>query len=376
MFCGAVHICPVYSASEKATLRTRPLKSAAESTTIWLTPAFSVKTCACRALRFEPVAVGVAPGEVDQLDLGPQRERLRGVVAGGMGDERHHVRIEARFGQHLARDPHRDRERQDRGGMRLHHHRVAGGEIGEQAGIAVPRRERAAADHEPDAARHDPVALFHPQRLALALRLFPQRLLPECGAVRPTRTTTASSPRSCACGPPAWNAIMNAWPVVCITALAMRKLCWLIRCRISRQTPAHASGPARRQPASAVADRREQRVDVGLRVRDAERKAVRRALAADRADGARLVQRERLVAQRVEGGLAGFGGALAVDLRARRFGIRRSSSRARRWRRARGRAWRGGVRTGVRHGDSSNGGSALALTYPAAVEWGRQAVWS
>ena len=69
-------------------------------------------------------------------------------------------------------------------------------------------------------------------------------------------------------------------------------------------------------------DRREQRVEVGLRVRDAERETVRRALAADRADGARLVQRERLVAQRVEGGLAGLGGALAVDLGARRFGIR------------------------------------------------------
>lgn len=29
---------------------------------------------------------------------------------------------------------------------------------------------------------------------------------------------TASRPRSWACGPPAWNAIMKAWPLVCITA--------------------------------------------------------------------------------------------------------------------------------------------------------------
>ncbi len=42
MFCGAVHIWPVYSDSENATLRATLLRSAAESMTIWLTPAFSV----------------------------------------------------------------------------------------------------------------------------------------------------------------------------------------------------------------------------------------------------------------------------------------------------------------------------------------------
>ena len=49
MFCGAVHICPVYSDSENAMLRATALKSAAPSMMIWLTPAFSVYTCACRA---------------------------------------------------------------------------------------------------------------------------------------------------------------------------------------------------------------------------------------------------------------------------------------------------------------------------------------
>ena len=115
---------------------------------------------------------------------------------------------------------------------------------------------------------------------------------------------------------------MNACPVVCITALAISKLALLIRASASTQTPTQASGPAARQPACGLGDAGEQRVEVRLRVRDAEVDAVGRALAADGADGARLRQRERLAEQRVEGRLAGLGGAFAVDLGAGRFGIR------------------------------------------------------
>ena len=46
---------------------------------------------------------------------------------------------------------------------------------------------------------------------------------------------------------------MNAWPVVCITALAISKLAWLIRASASTQTPTQASGPAARHPAAASA---------------------------------------------------------------------------------------------------------------------------
>jgi len=37
-----VHICPLYSASEKAMFRARPSKSSVESMTMLLTPDFSV----------------------------------------------------------------------------------------------------------------------------------------------------------------------------------------------------------------------------------------------------------------------------------------------------------------------------------------------
>ena len=46
---------------------------------------------------------------------------------------------------------------------------------------------------------------------------------------------------------------MNAWPVVCITALAISKLALLIRASASTQTPTQASGPAARQPGAASA---------------------------------------------------------------------------------------------------------------------------
>jgi hypothetical protein len=60
-------------------------------------------------------------------------------------------------------------------------------------------------------------------------------------------TAIASRARSCACGPPAWNAITNACPLVCMTALAISKLRPFTRRRISRQTAARTSGPASRQ---------------------------------------------------------------------------------------------------------------------------------
>nr|WP_262342538.1 hypothetical protein [Burkholderia pseudomallei] len=59
--------------------------------------------------------------------------------------------------------------------MRLDDDCVAGRQIGEQTGIAVPGRERAAPEHEPRPARHDRVALVHRERRVLALRLLPVR---------------------------------------------------------------------------------------------------------------------------------------------------------------------------------------------------------
>ncbi|CAG9187878.1 hypothetical protein BVI2075_100072 [Burkholderia vietnamiensis] len=129
------------------------------------------------SMAFEPRAVLRTAGEVDQLDFGAQREVLheRAVVRLGR-EQRDDVRIEAGFAQHVAGDADRDRERQDRARVRLDDHRVAGGEVGEQAGVAIPGRERAAAEHEAGAARDDRIALVHRERRVLALRLFPMRI--------------------------------------------------------------------------------------------------------------------------------------------------------------------------------------------------------
>ncbi len=69
---------------------------------------------------------------------------------------------------------------------------------------------------------------------------------------------TASSPRSWACEPPAWNAIVKAWPVVCMTAWASSFERSLRRTRISAHTAARISGPASRHAgiAAAMAGRR------------------------------------------------------------------------------------------------------------------------
>ena len=115
---------------------------------------------------------------------------------------------------------------------------------------------------------------------------------------------------------------MNAWPVVCITALAISKLALLMR---ASDLDAHAGprlGIGLAPLVVRAADGGEQAVDVGLGIRDAERNAERRALAADVADGRRLRQRKALAEKLVERRLACFRGAFAVDLGACRFGER------------------------------------------------------
>ena len=62
----------------------------------------------------------------------------------------------------------------------------------------------------------------------------------------------ASRARSCEWGPPAWKAMMNDWPLVCMTALAIswERLC--SRSMISTQTAARTRAPASRHPVIAV----------------------------------------------------------------------------------------------------------------------------
>ena len=138
--------------------------------TMELMPASSVNTT-CRQHSRAPICRMRRAGEIDDRDAGIVTRSLV-IGASAFRPPASHVRIEPRFFQNLARDLYRDRQRQDRAGMRLHDHAIAGSKAGEQRRIAVPGRECGAADDERDAARHDaPGLVEHVDRLAL--RLFP-----------------------------------------------------------------------------------------------------------------------------------------------------------------------------------------------------------
>src|SRR6185295_9107573 len=188
--------------------------------------------------------------------------------------------------------------------------------------IAVPRRERAAADNEGYAARNDPESLVHPYRLVLALRLFPARLrrhaahlVPRVGygfeaaILRMRATRLERHDERLAGGMHDRVRDLEAGLVDPIEDLE------------ADADPRFGAGlaPARFRGL----DGGHQPVDVGLGVGDTEAHPVGRLLAADLADRRRLRQRKAPVQHRVVLRLAGFGGALAVDLRTRRLGKRR-----------------------------------------------------
>ncbi|MDT4840998.1 hypothetical protein FQZ97_748380 [compost metagenome] len=129
----------------------------------------------------QPFAEGVGAGEVDQLDAWIEGQLLGHRRLGGVDHQADQRRVEAQFGEHVLGHLDAHRHRQDRPGVRLDQHRVAGGQAGEQARVGVPGREGRAGDHQRQAARHDMPALVELQRLALALRLDPARRLRHLG---------------------------------------------------------------------------------------------------------------------------------------------------------------------------------------------------
>ena len=124
-------------------------------------------------IALQPRAVGAAAGEVDEAHLWVQRQRRGRPIARVVGNQGNDVRIEARLLEDFARHFHSDGQGKDRARVGLHHDRIAGGQAREQAGITVPGREGAAANHQSHAAWDDCVALFHLERLILTLGLLP-----------------------------------------------------------------------------------------------------------------------------------------------------------------------------------------------------------
>jgi hypothetical protein len=83
---------------------------------IWLTPAFSVYTCACRACSSSQRPFALLPVKSMMRTSGRSASSLRHVAAGIVREQRDDVGVEPRFGEHLARDAHGHRKRQDRAG--------------------------------------------------------------------------------------------------------------------------------------------------------------------------------------------------------------------------------------------------------------------
>jgi hypothetical protein len=98
-----------------------------------------------------------------------------------------------------------ERQRQDRGGVRLDDHRVPVARSAKNP-EAVPRRKRAATDDEPDAARHDAGAFHLEARSACGFPIAPSRECAPSPATRGDRFETAIL-RVRSAG---LNAIMNA----------------------------------------------------------------------------------------------------------------------------------------------------------------------
>ncbi len=163
--------------------------------------------------------------------------------------------------------------------------------------------------------------LFHLDRLVLALRLFPERLL-------------RHAPQLVPCvGDRLQRAVLR------VRAARLEghheRLSGGVHDRVGDQEAgaiearddfqAHARPRFRAGLPPLVlgaARRRQQRIEVRFGIGDAERQSERRLLRADVPDGAGLGQRKALAEQRVEGGLAGLGRALAVVLGTGRFRIR------------------------------------------------------
>lgn len=273
----------------------------------------------------QPVAEGGGAGVVDDPDLGAHGQGLGDALARPLDGERDQVRVEAGLGEHLTGDLHGEREREHRARVRLDQDRVAGGEGGEQARVAVPRGEGVAADHQGDAAADRGELLAQLQGVALALRLGP--VGPPGGGAGLLRVRVRHGLQAAVLGVrahAAWNAIMNAWPLVCMTAWANSWVRAEIRARISRQTRARVSAPASRQaPVPArIAGSRTSMSACGYSMPSAG--LVRRGLAARPAVRAGLVELEAGVQQGLVGGETGRRVERAVlPVRLRVLGVRR-----------------------------------------------------
>ena len=203
----------------------------------------------------QPLPERGRPGEVDDPHLRPDARSAATRPPGSSATSVTRLRAKPASASTSRAIDTRDRQRQDRARVRLHHHRVAGGQAGEQPGVGVPGRERVAADHQPDPARHHRVRLLHHQRPPLALRLLPARGRRHPGLlrVRVRRPPPAPGPARAARRPGTPSRTPARW--CACTAFAISKLRALIRRHDLHADRGPHLGPASRQagiPAGAA----------------------------------------------------------------------------------------------------------------------------
>ena len=207
--------------------------------------------------------------------------------------------------------------------MGLDDHRVAGGQRGEEAGVAVPGRERVAADDQRHAAGHDPVVLLHPDRLALG------RLLPDHRGRHALLLDERADDRldGAVLGVRAAGLERHHERLPAGVHHGVRDLEGALVDRVHdleahRRTGERAGVPPGGHRRAGGGQRR---VDVQPRVAHPQRRAVRRDLVADHGAVARLAGQPAVVLGevRLEGGLALGRGVLAVDPRRRGLGVAR-----------------------------------------------------
>ncbi|MGY4277199.1 hypothetical protein ACVILE_003379 [Streptomyces sp. M18.1] len=251
----------------------------------------------------QPVAEGGGAGVVDDPDLGAGGQGLGDALTGALGGERDQIRVEAGLGEHVAGDLDGERERQHRAGVRLDQDRVAGGEGGEQARVAVPRREGVAADHQADTARDRRELLGQRQRVALALRLGPLGRVGRAGLLR---VRVRHGLQAAVLGVRAARLERHHERLPGGVHDRLGELHRAVRDPLQDLQADHRAGLRSRVPPRPLPGphRGQQHVEVRVRVLHAQLDPVRGDLAADPAVGAGLAEVEAGAEQGVEGRLA------------------------------------------------------------------------
>ena len=268
----------------------------------------------------DPLAEAHAAGEVDDRRSRVLDDLLADRVGRGIERQRHQVGVETAFPEHRAKHLDRDRHRQHGRRMRLDDHRIAGGKAGHHRRPRIPGGKTRAGEAHRDTARHQPVGLVEADRGG------PEVALPAGAARDPGHRLPRVDQRLDA----AVQRIHPAAGVAHVVALPggmhdRERDFEDARVEAGYDFHQYADAGVGLGPGPARVDRGprcgEQRIKIGLRVGDAERRLrIGRDLFAEPPDRAGLVEREVVAQMRLEGAPARGLRDVRVRILARQFG--------------------------------------------------------